>query len=128
LRKEAGTLPVILNISGSNAKRPDFYFTDNSDRPEVLHCPLGATIIRVNIKPESRNRQWIPSAEALVESRMAFPQVMKANEMTECGCIRKNVVILALEEGSELPARETGSLYRVQIAHNLPNLVVCARE
>jgi len=37
-------------------------------------------------------------------------------------------VILALEEGSELPASETGCLYRMRIARDLPRLLVCTRE
>jgi hypothetical protein len=39
-----------------------------------------------------------------------------------------NRVILALEEGSDLPAPETGCLYRMRIAHDLPHMVACARE
>jgi hypothetical protein len=39
-----------------------------------------------------------------------------------------NQVILALEQGSELPAPETGYLYRMQIARNLPRIVSCTRE
>jgi hypothetical protein len=37
-------------------------------------------------------------------------------------------VILALEEGNPLPPAEIGCLYRMQIARNLPRLILCTRE
>jgi hypothetical protein len=39
-----------------------------------------------------------------------------------------DLVFLALERGSELPASEPGSLYRIRIARDLPHMVTCTRE
>jgi hypothetical protein len=39
-----------------------------------------------------------------------------------------DLVILALETGGELPAREPGCRYRMRVARDLPHMIACIRE
>jgi hypothetical protein len=39
-----------------------------------------------------------------------------------------NSVLMALENGTELPPREFGGIYRMRIARDIPDLVSCIRE
>ena|SRR5215469_13977277 len=39
-----------------------------------------------------------------------------------------NLVVLALETGGELPAREPDCLYRMRVGRDLPSMIACTRE
>jgi hypothetical protein len=71
-----------------------------------------------------------PLVRAVSQFELALLKVRAGS--TECVEIHwdrhPNEVILALEQVSELPTPEIGYLYRMQIARDLPCMVVCTRE
>ena len=71
-----------------------------------------------------------PLIRAVAEFEYAFLRVRAGSpESFEiCWDRHPELVFLALENGSELPPDKQGCLYRMQIARDLPRMMVCTQE